>query len=654
MDIIQDPEISGEVLIPLENGSFFSNKNIPSFQDLSSCTFQDFRNLLFQGESLRFFIVLKSFKQKIQNISNFFDKMLFKVEFEPNDFDKNLNINGNEEESDDNNNKENFFNFYSSNKNEEEKNTEIKDRGIEFEEIKNKIYDEESSSGIFEIVKEIIVPENVINFNFLMKINLYLENYNVFSENNNEKNILNLYQLGIFDNINNYRHFKIFFKEVKIINALNVVNIKQIEPNIDTSLMQTKLSNYNDIYELYDTSLKNSKIFKNMNKENDKENKSENNRNININDIRILKNETCFDEKATEEIDFIKSVLINEKKLLNQNDFEISIFNKNQFPYIIGSGEEFNLLLKIIKKSYINESIHSTTKINKTTAKERNKSLYLLTQGESNSQNDVSKIIINSITDSFLSSSIFINNSKTLEENDNVNNLNALKKNSVFIRPSPSKSISQKIQEPLMSFGNLIKKKITFKSDNIKENQKNNNINDDTSNSNSNKKIETINTIKTKSNENDIKNNNDDNYLDLDEFFEEQFKIYYITPIILELNSILFYENINMCIHMKWFNEINRYLKISITIPEHIYINEYFEINIKVKNISFNPMNLVVQIKDDENKETQIKNKIKKNIENVPSILSQTKIEHLGLIDCDDEKIFQLKFLPNVNAIYLI
>ena len=62
-------------------------------------------------------------------------------------------------------------------------------------------------------------------------------------------------------------------------------------------------------------------------------------------------------------------------------------------------------------------------------------------------------------------------------------------------------------------------------------------------------------------------------------------------------------------------------------------------------------MNLIIQIKDNENKDSNIalqnKNKI---IESVPSILSQTKIEHFGLIDCGDEKIYQLKFLPYIKG----
>ena len=643
---MEDPEISGEVLIPFENGQFLSDKHPPSFQDLSSCSFKSFRNVLFQGESLRIFIVLKSSKQKSQNITEFFDKIFFKIEFEPNDLDKNLNINENEEENDNTiDNKEINFNFYSSNKNTEESNINREINNNEFEEVKNKIYDEESCTEIYEIIKEVIVPENNINYNFLMKINLYLENYNIFSENK-ESNILNFYQLGLFDNINNYRYFKIFFKEVKIINALNILNIKQIDPKINTSFIQTKISNYNNSYEFCDTVLKNSKILKNMKIENEGENKDKKNKNIIINDIRILKYESCFDEIATEEIEFIKEKLIKEKKLINKDDYEISIFNKNKFPYIIGSGEEFNLLFKITKNSYINESINSTNKINKNTTKEKNKQLRLLTEGEISTQDEVSKIIINSMNDSFLRSSMLFN-SRTLsdDKDDDSSDSNPKKKNSVMISQSQSKSITEKIQQPILSLGNLIKKKITF-SDSKEENKRGSNENIE-NNSLSYKNMDTHN---TKIFENEIINESE-NVLNFDSYFDENFRIYYITPILLELASDLFYENINMSFNMKWFNEINRYLKIFISIPEHVYINRHFEIKIKIKNISFNPMNLIIQIKDNETKETPIslKNK-KKIIENVPSILSQTKIEHFGLIDCGDEKVYQLKFLPYIKG----
>ena len=644
MDSKIDSEITGEVLIPLENGNFFPDKHPPSFQDLSSCNYKSFRNALFQGESLKFYIILKSFKQKVVNISDFFDNIFFKVEFVPNDIDKNLNIGNSENNKEDNNkNKESFFKFYSTNKNQEGKvdiNC-INNDTIEFEDINNKLYDENENAQIYEIIKEIIVPEDNINFNFLMKINLYYKNTNIFSENIKENNILNLYQLGFFNKINNYRHIKIFFKEVKIINALNILDMKQLEPKIDVSLIQTKINNYNNTYKLYDGSLKNSKIFPNMKSEN-KENTKKIDKNIYIENIRILEYETCFDEKATDEIEYIKEVLIKEKKLLNKNDYEIKLFNKNKFPYIIGSGEEFNLLFQITKNSYINESIYSTNKINKNNTKAKNESLNALTQGESITQTDVSKIVINSLSD--FQSSVFL---KTKESSLPF----PKKKNSVMLPATSNKSITQKIQEPLLTLGNLIKKKMTFipLDDN---NSNNSNKNNTKNNSNNNANI-TNNTNKTKSDINNEKDSitiNDDDNNSLDSYFDEHFKIYYITPTLLELHSKLFYENINMHLQLKWFNEVNRFLMLSISIPEYIYINKYFEVIIKIKNISYNPMNLIIQIKENE-KDASISSKNKnKKIENVQSILSQTKIEHLGLIDCDDEKVHKLIFLPYVKG----
>ena len=77
-----------------------------------------------------------------------------------------------------------------------------------------------------------------------------------------------------------------------------------------------------------------------------------------------------------------------------------------------------------------------------------------------------------------------------------------------------SKSISQKIQQPLLSLGNLIKKKITFadsKEDkDAKEEQNNLTNNEDKINSNTNTySVKKLDTIISKSNINDIISEND-------------------------------------------------------------------------------------------------------------------------------------------------
>lgn len=654
-----DYEILGDVLIPLENGNFLSKKSPISFQDLNSCNYKKFRRILFQGESLKFYIVIQANKQNIPNIEAIFDKINFNIEFESTEIDiKTLNINHekksllNEGMEDD---EKPSCKFYCSNNNLEDNNNDNlnNDFNKELEKINKKMYDKDSFSEVYEIIKEIIVPENYINANLLMKVNIYIDNYSIFSDNNKENDILNLYQLGMFNNIDKYKLLKTIFKEVKVINPLNIINVKQIEQKIDLTLLQTKINNYNT-QDLIDHSLQFSKIFKNFNSENEKTTTNEKVKNIYIQDIRILQNETSFDEKGTENIEFIKDILIKEKQLLNKNDFKIDLFNKTKYPYIIGSGEEFNLILKIIKNAYINESINSTNKLynHNNNIRNKNNPLSIFSPNETNTtQSEVNKIIINTLNDNYLQSSLL--NNKTIEDNNNnaINDLFKAQKRSSLALPLNkinSSGFTQKIQEPLLSLGNLFKKKnsviINDKITNEKillnnnnstpiKSEKNTDINNNTNNDNKN--------------ENDSIDNNDI----LDNYFDEQFKIYYITPIILYLSSDLFYENINMCIQMKWFNEINRYLVISINIPEHIKTNQYFEASIKIKNISFNPMNLIIQIKDNENEDSPIAAASKnKNIENVPNIISQTKVEHFGLIDCGNEKIFSLKFLPLIQG----
>ena len=115
----------------------------------------------------------------------------------------------------------------------------------ELETVRNKYFDKDSSSEVYEIIKEIMVPENYINLNLLMKVNIYIDNNSEFCENNKESDILNLYQLDILNNIEKYKLLKTIFKEVKVLNPLNILNIKQLEPRIDTTLLQTKINNYN-------------------------------------------------------------------------------------------------------------------------------------------------------------------------------------------------------------------------------------------------------------------------------------------------------------------------------------------------------------------------------------------------------------------------
>jgi hypothetical protein len=650
MEPMIDYEILGEVLIPLENGNFLGNKSPITYQDLNKCHYKLFRKILFQGEFIKFYITLQSNKKNIPDISSFFSKIQFNIEFESTDIGKNFNINKNELTNDAEDETDiPAYKFYCSNKNIEnfdEKNNPNQSQFKEFEFIKQKEFDKDTNSQVYEIRKEIVVPEKCVNSNLLMKVNIYYENSSSFANNYKDTDIMTFYQMGIFNNLEKYKLLKTIFKEIKVINALNIINLKQLEPKIDITLLQTKINNC-DNYDLIDNSLRFSKIYKNLNS-GEEPKANENNKNIYIKDIRVLQDETTFDEKITDNIEFIKEKIFREKQLLSNKDFDIILFNKNKYPYNIGSGEEFNLIIKIIKNPYINESAGSSNKINNNNNNSKNKTspLVLVTQSESKNQTEVNKIIINTLNDSALHSAM---NAKSLEEIDSNQNK---KRNSLALNNLNANIFSQKIQEPLLSFGNLFKKKTTFAEDtnsNEKALSNNKDNNNDTYQSNRTRGNKTTeNNINNEDNNNNVDDNNN---IDLDLYFDEHFKIFYITPVILDLSSNLFYENLNMCIQMKWFNEINRYLIISVAIPEHINVNQYFEASIKIKNISFNPMNLIIQIKDDENKDAPTGALTKnKNIENVPSILSQTKIEHFGLIDCGDEKIFSLKFLPLIQG----
>ena len=82
MDLLLDFNINGEILIPLENSKFLSDKEEVSYKDLYECSFEQFRNFLFQGELIKMFILLKCNNIEPSKEKTFFDNLYFKIEFE--------------------------------------------------------------------------------------------------------------------------------------------------------------------------------------------------------------------------------------------------------------------------------------------------------------------------------------------------------------------------------------------------------------------------------------------------------------------------------------------------------------------------------------------------------------------------------------------
>jgi hypothetical protein len=86
MEIGLDYDIVGEVLIPLENNleSNYERGNI-NLESILNKNFKNFRSILFQGELLRFFVVLKikPNNNEIENPANFLNELFIKFDFDP-------------------------------------------------------------------------------------------------------------------------------------------------------------------------------------------------------------------------------------------------------------------------------------------------------------------------------------------------------------------------------------------------------------------------------------------------------------------------------------------------------------------------------------------------------------------------------------------
>ena len=597
MEPTLDFEINGDILIPFDNGAFLNNKEKMTFKDLNTCTFKQFRNVLFQGELVKLYIVVKTKKKDVKNIKKILERINFMIEFistksKTDDIDFNNQTN------------ENMcsFNFFTLNIDKD-----VNYENLKYENIQNREYDEENCCEVYEVIKQVTVPEELINNSLLMKVNLVIktDDYFLYKNDNINSNILEYYQSGYLNNCREYLLLKTIFKEIKILNPLNIKAINQIEPKVDITLLQTKLNFlFADNY-FYDFSLKVSKIFKNI-KNNTETNK---NRKIYIKNIRVLHNETIIDEKLTSNYEIIKE---NFKKFQkNFKDFEISLMENQKFPITLSAGEEYTLLLKINKKYFINENIITT---NETEEKEEdNIDITAPSTSKNSSKNQLFR-------------------------------LNTLSDNSIpLVGKIPSKdNLLNNANDSIQSYLRLsFKVNQLMKNNSIEEEEYTDsnmdmngfNLFDGERASSDNEFEKSSNIFSSKQILRNSRNINKDNC----------FNICYITPIVLDLASDLFYEDFHMCIQMKWFCQIGRYLSIKVSIPENIYINEYFCVTLKLKNISAKAMNLVIQIKDNEVSEI---NSNSKAIENVPGILSRTKIEHLGVIESNDEKTFSFNFLP--------
>ena len=568
-----DFEINFEkfILIPFLTTNLKDKNEILTYEKISKMTYKDFRNVIFQGELLKFYIVIKS-PNSISNLKEYFEQFYFKIEFEKS------------QESNELDNKSIL-----SNENEYEKtlndlftiNTEkLNDKNYEYEKISSREFNESENLMIYEIYKQIIVPKYLLNSTVIMRVNVLKKNDISFSQ---EMDALDYYQNGYFSTVQNFKSLFTIFKLVKIIRPLKIQIMKQYDVLLDTSLLQIKISNITSSYYFYDEYLIKCSF---LSKENISTNKSIG-VDISIQEIQILKDETTINEELTNNLSKIKQIFIKNGKV-TLNNIQFSLFNVN-LPIIIHPGEDYNLTIKVIKSAFLSEKEENT---------EDNINYDLKDSLTKNSE-----ITLTSPSESNLSKKNYLETQ--IQNNNYINQINTY-------------------EQVIKTEANInYHRNIFYK--NLKDEQS----------------VKTMTSVSSSQLENQSLN---DKEIDKG----ENFQISFTTPIILNISCSIFYENLFMCLPIKWINEINRFLKIELSFPEEIFLHEYFEISLKIRNISSNKMNLVIEINDsfEDMKDEENKSELNyKNIENIPSIISQTKLQSFGLFNCNEDKIFNLRFL---------
>ena len=599
MEMMLDFNINGEVLIPFYNSSFLSSKNSPvSVKDIRNSSYSDFRNVLFQGELIKLYILLKPDNIEKEKIKSFLESLFFKIELESTSIS---NTDSNDKEKILESTLNDLFTI----------NTEkIDEKNYEYDNIVRKEYDEETQTELYEIYKQIIIPKNFLGLQLIMKLEILTKNEDMIEFEENSDTFL-YYKTGHFTNEEKFKTLKTLFKEVKVIKPFNISDTKQTDLTMDMSLLQIKIENIagENCYE--DTSLKNSKFLKKVEgEENKDENKKSMMTNFIINEIEILEDETSVDERETEKINFVKKYLMNKNSLM-QKSMNFKLMERN-FPIQIQSGEDYMLSVRVNKNCFLTDS-DIKNNINETIS-------------DNSAQPDKENTLNNAdnIKSTNTSNPILKEKEKETQKNQT--------------EPKPKKKVN-------FSFGSIvIKKKSVINKMQERHGLSNNHLLTESpmplpdiyQKSIGNKQLEkgiSINEV------NKTETNTLFSYRDIN---EENIKIYYTTPVLLYISCDMFYENLFLCLQLKWYQELNRLLKIEMKIPENIYLYDYFEVIVKIRNISSKPMNLLIEMKDNETE--MVSNKVN-NFEYMPGIISQIKFQSLGMFNCNEDKIFKLKFL---------
>ena len=522
-----DYDIHGEILFPRTNSPLTSL----TYPTISNTSFLNYRNTLLQGELLHFYVLLKIQGISFNDSFNILNNIHFQISFQTT-----------ESNTPEDNNTDSFHLSP----------TNTSSLSSENENIINKTYDNTNNIMIYHILKHISVPVSTNNNIVLLQLNIMIKNENTDTYMNNNTNLLESYHNGYFKYIDEYKVIKSLFKEVTIINIVSISNTKQYNVELNTSLLQIQLENITGNIDLVDTSLKYSKYLKEASQDEIEQFYNSNNSrgiDINIQDIQILKEQTTINNTLT------NSQYVNN---INTSNFTFEMFNK-EFPINISPTEQYNLVLKINKPTYLNETLsqiytHSTNE-----------------QDNNDNNNNISFPYCLNVSQTFIS-----------------NKTSPLKSKQFHLQCSPLSKSLDNVSVHINSYNN------------------NNNI---------------------------IEEDNTDDHINV-------VKVYFNTPVVFEITSDILYDKLYICVILTWCNEINRLLKVEMVNPTSIIIYEYFDICLKIKNISTYEMDISLEINDDDN------NSDINNVNTIPSVLSQIQTQSYGMLKRNEHKEIILRFLP--------
>ena len=590
MDLL-DFNIKGEIFIPLENSNFLNGKSDITYKDLYETSYTDYRNVLFQGEIIKFYIVLKSDDPEKEKAKSLLDKLFLKIEYESAD------INEEDDENDADAQKEKLMN--SMNDLFSIDTDKLNEKDYEYEKINRKYYDEEANLEFYELFKQISVPSDILDKNCLIKLQLMIKSENESGSKKHKLTALDYFNSGFIVNTNKYKILKTLFKEIKVIRPLTISETKQTNLTLDTSLLQKKIENSTADINFVDNSLSNSKFLKNEKNLDITEKKGFD---ITINEIAILQEETSINESKTNEDakDFFK-------KKCQMNDLNFVLLDKNM-PKIIHPGEEYIITLKVTKNSFIKENpiiLNENTLIEQDEETENlniddiegNLNINQLTSSTNSKENTVNETESSSLRNSFR---------KRINSNANTG-FTDFKRKTLTFRLNTTSNQSSRLSTAsinITTFGN----NPIYSSSGLAI-------------------IEEGNRQITLGNVKNTQTEFDD--------FNDEVLIELTTPVTLYLSGSLFYENLFMCLRYEWNKDFNRFLKMEVKIPDNVYINESFDMILKIKNIYSLPMNLYIEIKDNDDFE---------RINYIPPIISQTKFQIVGTFNSGEDKVLNLGF----------